>query len=289
MANSTGASKARANQVAREVQKVAPSGWLEPAARIGYTAKGIVYTVIGVLALQAAFGAGGQTTGSKGALQQIAGGTLGQVLLAVIGVGLAGYALWRLAMAVLDPKREGTGAKALVKRTGYAVSGLANGAIAFFAFRLLSGSGGSGGSGSGSKQQMTAKLMSQPFGRWLVGIGGALVIAAGLYHFYRAAKAKFMEKYNLGEMSRTERQGAWRIGRVGLTARGAAFAMIGWFFLQAALQAQPGEAGGLGQVFNELLGQPYGPWLMAALAAGLVCYAVYCFSYARYRHVKEAT
>lgn len=281
--------QATANQVARQAKRAAPSGWLEPAARIGYAAKGVVYTVIGVLAMQAAFGSGGQTTGSKGALQQIAGGTFGQVLLAVIGVGLAGYALWRLAMAVLDPKREGTGAKALVKRTGYAVSGLVNGAIAFFAFRLLSGSGGSGGSGSGSKQQMTAKLMSQPSGRWLVGIGGALVIAAGLYHFYRAAKAKFMEKYNLGEMSRTERQGAWRIGRVGLTARGVAFGMIGWFFLRAALRAQPGEAGGLGQVFNELLGQPYGPWLMAALAGGLVCYAVYCFSYARYRHVKEAT
>ena len=277
--------RAAANQAARQAQRAAPSGWLEPAARIGYAAKGVVYTVIGVLALQAAFGSGGQASGSKGALQQVAGGTFGQVLLVVIGAGLAGYALWRLAMAILDPKREGAGAKALVKRTGYAVSGLVNGAIAFFAFRLLSG----GGSGGGSKEQMTARLMSQPFGRWLVGIGGALVIAAGLYHFYRAAKAKFMEKYNLGEMSRTERQGAWRIGRVGLTARGVAFGMIGWFFLRAALRAQPGEAGGLGQVFNELLGQPYGPWLMAALAAGLVCYAVYCFSYARYRHVKEAT
>ncbi|PSR01509.1 MAG: hypothetical protein BRD47_05970, partial [Bacteroidetes bacterium QS_8_68_28] len=106
--------QAAANQAARQAKRAAPSGWLEPAARIGYTAKGVVYTVIGVLAMQAAFGSGGQTTGSKGALQQIAGGTFGQVLLAVIGVGLAGYALWRLAMAVLDPKREGTGAKALV-------------------------------------------------------------------------------------------------------------------------------------------------------------------------------
>jgi succinate dehydrogenase/fumarate reductase cytochrome b subunit len=287
MANPTGASEARANQAAREVKKAAPSGWLEPAARIGYAAKGIVYTVIGVLALQAAFGSGGKTTGSKGALQRISGDPFGQVLLVIIGVGLAGYALWRLAMAILDPKHEGTGAKALVKRLGYAVSGIVNGAVAFSAFRLLAGSGGGSG-GSGSKQQMTAQLMSQPFGRWLVGIGGAIVVAVGLYHFYRAAKAKFMEKYNLGEMSRTEKTGARRIGRLGMVARGVAFAMIGCFFAQAALQAQPDEAGGLGKVFNELIGQPYGPWLMALLAAGLVCYAVYCFSYARYRHVEEA-
>jgi hypothetical protein len=283
--------KATANQAANKAKRAAPSGWLEPAARAGYTAKGLVYALIGILAVQAAFGSGGQASGSKGALQQVAGGTFGQILLVIVGAGLALYALWRLAMAILDPAHEGTDGKGLVKRIGYAVSGLTNGALAFFAFRLLAGSGGGsgGGSGSGSKQQMTAKLMSQPFGRWLVGIGGAIVICVGLYHFYKAAKAKFMEKYNAGEMSATERTWVKRIGRVGLSARGVAFSMIGYFFVQAALQSQSSEAGGLNKVFSKLLSQPYGPWLMVLLALGLICYAVYCFSYARYRHFEEAT
>ena len=282
------ADRPTAKQATRRAKRAAPSGWLEPAARIGYTAKGVVYAVIGVLAVQAAFFGGGQTTGSKGALQQIASESFGQVMLGVVAIGLAGYALWRLAMAILDPKHEGTDGKGLVKRLGYAVSGLANGALVFFAVRLLTGSSG-GGSGAGSKQQMTAQLMNQSFGRILVGLGGAIVIGVGLYHFYRAAKAKFMKKYNAGAMNVTQRKWAKRIGRLGLTARGVAFAMIGGFFMQAALQSQPGEAGGLGKVFNELLSQPYGPWLMGLLAVGLVCYAIYCFSYARYRHFQEAT
>lgn len=275
-----------ADRVQQTARRAAPSGWLEPAARAGYTAKGVVYTIVGVLAVQTAFGSGGQTTGSQGAIQEIASQPFGQTLLVITAIGLACYALWRLAMALLDPAHEGTDGKGIVKRLGYAGSGLVNGALAFTAVRILTDSGG--GSGSGSKQQMTAQLMSQSYGRILVGIGGAIVVAVGLYHFYKAAKAKFMEKYNVSEMSRTERTWAKRIGRIGLTARGVAFVMIGSFFVQAALQAQPGEAGGLGRVFQELLQQPYGPWLMGLLALGFVCYGIYCFSYARYRHVKEA-
>ena len=281
------AHRATANQAAHRAKRAAPSGWLEPTARAGYTAKGVVYAVVGVLAVQAAFFGGGQTTGSKGAIQTIASQPFGQILLWITGLGLACYALWRLAMALLDPAHEGTSGKGLVKRLAYAGSGLVNGALAFFALRIAMGSGG--GSGGGSKQQMAAQLMSQPFGRVLVGLGGAVIIGAGLYHFYKAAKAKFMEKYNAGEMSATERTWAKRIGRVGLSARGVAFAMIGGFFVQAALQSQASEAGGLGKVFTALLQQSYGPFLMGLLAVGLVCYAVYCFSYARYRHFREAT
>ncbi len=279
-----------ANQVRRTAERGARkatdtpgrSDWLDTFARIGYVAKGVVYTIVGVLAVQAAFGSGGQTTGSRGALHEIASQSFGQILLVLTGIGLLGYAIWRLVAAALDPSNEGTDAKGLVKRTGYAVSGLINGALAVLALRIAFGSGGGGG--GGSRQTMTAKLMSQPFGLWLVGIVGAIIIGVGLYHFYKAYKAKFMEKYAAGEMSATERTWARRIGRVGLSARAVVFCMIGTFFIQAALQADPSEAGGLDKALQELQQQPYGPWLLGLVAIGLVCYGVYCFSYARYRH-----
>jgi hypothetical protein len=55
------------------------------------------------------------------------------------------------------------------------------------------GGGGSGG-GDSSKQALTAKLMSQPFGLWMVGAVGLIVIGVGLYHFYQAYKATFMQE-----------------------------------------------------------------------------------------------
>lgn len=286
MANQVRQKAERAEDTA---QRVTPGDdWISTFGRIGYAAKGVVYTIVGVLAVDAAFTGGGQTTGSRGALREIASQPFGQVLLVLTGIGLLGYAAFRLVSASVDPTRLGFSedAKTTVKRIGYAVSGLINAALAFFALRIAFGSGG-GGSGSGGsgggKQGMTAELMSQPFGQWLVGIIGVIVIGVGLYHFYKAAKAKFMEKYNRHEMSRTETTWAKRIGRVGLSARGVTFCMIGYFVVQAALQSDASEVKGLGGAFDELLSQPYGPWLMGAVAIGFVCYGVYCFSYARYR------
>ncbi len=68
--------------------------WTERLARLGYLAKGVVYAVVGVLALQVAFGTGGQTTDTKGALATLAQGPLGTALLAVVAAGLVAYAVY---------------------------------------------------------------------------------------------------------------------------------------------------------------------------------------------------
>lgn len=278
-----------AGSTARRAERAAPgSDWLETFARVGYAAKGVVYTIIGVLAVQAAFTGGGQAEGSRGAIREIASQPFGQVLLILTAAGLACYAVWRLVMAALDPEREGTDAKGLVKRIGYAVSGLVNLALAYFAVRLVIGGAGSGGGGGSSQEEMTARLMSEPYGLWIVGAIGAIIVGVGLYHFYRVYTAKFMRKYD-AEMSLDKRRLARRIGRLGLAARGVAFCLIGSFFIDAAISQNPGEAGGLSEAFRTLLQQPYGPWLLGAVAVGFVCYGLYCFSYARYRRFQTNT
>ena len=259
--------------------------WIETMARFGYAAKGVVYGLVGVLALQAAFGAGGSTEGSRGVIQTIAGGTFGQIALVVIGLGLLGYVVWRFVQAIKDPDNKGTDAEGIVKRVGYAVSGLTYAALAFMAFRIVLGGGGGGGS---ARQTWTAKLMAQPFGQILVGLVGAIIIGVGLYHFYRAYKANFMKDYKGAEMSATEKTWAERLGRFGLAARGVTFGLIGWFFIQAALQAQPSEAQGLNAALDTLARQGHGPWLLAIVALGFVAYGIYCFSRARYRHFQTS-
>ena len=167
-------------------------------------------------------------------------------------------------------------------RTGYAVSGLIHAALAFFAGRLALGMGGSGG--GDAAQAWTATLLAQPFGPWLAGGIGGVIISVGLGHFYTAYKARFMAEYNLRVMRAAEKQWAKRIGRFGLAARGVTFIIIGGFLISAAVQTDPHQTKGLDAALLTLAQQPYGSWLLGIVALGLVAYGVFCFSRARYCH-----
>lgn len=277
---------------ARHHAERATDNWLDTVARIGYATKGVLYVIIGVLAVQAAVGAGGATTGSEGAIRSMADEPFGQVLLALTAVGLLFYALWRLFAAAVDAEHKGTDAKGLFTRAGFMVSGLIHLFLAFQAASIVFGwqlLGGGGGGGGDSQAEWTADLMAMPFGRWLVGIAGGVIILVALGHFYEAYKASFMREYNTREMDADTRRWARRIGQFGLSARGVVFALIGAFLIQAALQAQPEEARGISGALDSLAAQPYGPWLLGLVAAGLVAYGVFCFSRARYRHFDTNT
>lgn len=256
--------------------------WVVWLARLGYAAKGVVYIVIGALALQVAMGSGGQTTGPRGALREIGQEPFGQVLVGIVGLGLFGYAIWRFVQAWVDPDDAGSDVKGIVKRIGWAVSGVTYGVFGVFAFLILTGS--SSGSGGGA-ESLTAQLMSQPFGIWLVGIVGVILAGTGLYQFYRAYTAKFREKLKLGEMSTTEITWATRSGRLGFAARGVVYVLIGIFLIRAALEADPSEAGGLGEALDTLAAQPYGPWMLGIVALGLIAYGAFAFVLARYRRI----
>ncbi|ARV58521.1 hypothetical protein BZZ01_07585 [Nostocales cyanobacterium HT-58-2] len=260
-----------------------PSLWVERLARFGYISKGVVYAVVGLLAAQAAFGSGGRTTDTKGALQEIVNQPFGEFLLALVAIGLIGYVIFRFVQAIKDPEEKGTDAKGLVQRLGYFTNGLIYAGIALSAVRIILGSG-SGGN-SNSTQDWTARLLSQPFGQWLVGAVGAFVIGLGFYEFYRAFTGKFRKKLNLRELDDSQRKLVMGISRFGLVARGIVFCIIGWFLIQAATQSDASQARGLGQALQALAQQPYGPWLLGFVALGLVAYGAYMMVQARYRQL----
>jgi hypothetical protein len=192
---------------ARAARKAGP--WVERLARTGYVAYGVVYVLVGVLAVQAALGGGGQATGQEGALRSILLAPLGRVLLGLIVIGLLAYATWRLFQGIRDPENEGTDAKGIVKRFDHVINGLFHAALAFSAGQLVLGSGG----GGGSPDDLTARLMAQPLGRWLVVIVGVVFVGAGLYQFYKVYRADFRDELKLGEMGTREKAWATRSGR----------------------------------------------------------------------------
>ena len=268
----------------RAARKASP--WIERLARVGYVAYGVVYALVGVLAVQAAFGGGGRTASQEGALRQVLLAPLGRVLLGMIVIGLLAYAMWRLIQGILDPENEGRDAKGIARRVDHVLNGLFHAALAFSAGGLALGSGAAGG--GGSPDDWTARLMAQPFGRWLVVIAGAVIVGAGLYQFYKAYKADFRDELNLGAMSGRVKTWTTRSGRLGYAARGVVFGVIGIFLVQAALQTDPDEARSLGGALNTLASQPFGPYLLGAVALGLVAYGIFMFVMARYRRIEPA-
>lgn len=257
--------------------------WIERLARFGLASKGVVYAIVGILAAQAAFGAGGRTTDTEGALQTIVAQPLGKFLLSLIAIGLIGYVLWRWVQAVKDPEGKGTDGKGLLQRLGEAINGFIYAGLAMSAVRLALGTGG--GSDRNATQDWTARLLAQPFGQGLVAIAGVLIIGLGFYEIYQAFTTKFRKKLKWHEMSPTEQNAATQVGRLGKTARGIVFAITGFFLIQAARQSDPSQARGLGGALAALAAQPYGPWLLGLVAIGLIAYGLYMGVEAKYRRI----
>lgn len=268
------------HQTEQTVRQSAP--WVERLARAGYAAKGVVYIVIGVLAVMAAWTGRGKTTDSQGALVSIAQNPMGRFLLILVAVGLAGYALWRFVEAGLDSENEGSDAKGFATRIGFVLSGSVYSVLAYTALKLFMGTAEQGG---GGMQDGTARVLAMPFGQGLVGSVGLGVIGLGLAQIVRGYKAKFQKQLKLNELSPATRKWAVISGRVGHIARGIVFMIVGGFFINAAWHADPQKAKGLGSALDLLAQQSYGLWLMGIVAAGLVAYGVFMFVEARYRRI----
>ncbi|MGF1537726.1 MAG: DUF1206 domain-containing protein [Elainellaceae cyanobacterium] len=277
------------NQSFRSASGSDTAQWIEALARFGYAAKGVIYTLVGILAVQAAFNWGGKVTGSKGAFQTIASQPFGKILLFLVAVGLVGYVIWRFVAAIYDPENDDDGAKNIARRISYAISGLIYGSLAFAAFRIVfsggSSSGGSGSGGSSGGSQQTATLLSQPFGRWLVGLVAAGAVAYGFYCIYKGIKTKFRKKLKLAEMSQAEETWATRIGRFGLISKGVVSVIIGYFFAQAARSSDASQARTTAGALQAIQQQPFGAVLMGIIALGLLAYGIHLMVQARYRRI----
>lgn len=259
---------------------------MEMTARVGYAARGIVYMLVGGLAVLAAIGSGGQTSGSRGALRTLLDEPFGQALLVAIALGLLAFALWREVEALSDADHRGTSGKGLAIRAAHVVSGAIYLGLAVYAVSLAfgwsTGGASSGGSGDQGAQGWTAWLMSQPFGRWLVGLVGLGVAGVGLAFVWRGWRGNVTEHLHYAPKARS-----WVVplGRAGFAARGIVFLMIGGFLVIAAWQADSSEARGLGGALRTLQEQPYGWILLALVAAGLFAFGVFGVVQAVYRRI----
>lgn len=267
--------------IAAKGRRAGQSPWVERLGRIGLVAKGVLYAVVAILAVKVALGGRGESPDRHGALRAIAEQPFGRGLLIALAAGLAGYALWRLAQAILDRDNEGEGLKGLAKRGASLAKGAWYGTLCVLTVSTLIGNG----SGNGNEQKTTAGIFERPGGRYLVYAAGLAFLGAAAFNGWRAVTCKFNKKLKTGEMGDAEETAATGVGIVGHLARMVVFALIGIFLVRAAWEYDPQKARGLDGALLELSQAPYGGLLLGAVAVGLFAYALYCFVQARYRRV----
>ncbi|MFJ5074837.1 DUF1206 domain-containing protein [Streptomyces sp. NPDC088553] len=253
-------------------------------ARAGFVARGVLYLLVGALAVRIGLTGTGEQADRGGALAQVVTTPFGVVLLWALGVGLAGMALWRLSEAVFGaagPKGDRPGKRAL-----------SGGRFVFYAvtsFLVLSFATGDRGSGAGSTDRqshdVTSRLLALPGGPWWVGAAAAGILGAGLWIAGRAVLRKYRDHLERQRMSTLQRRFMDVTGVAGGVARGLVFAAVGFFGLKASSQSDPGEAKGMDDAIRSFAETPAGPWLLVAVAVGLALFGAFSFGQSKWREV----
>jgi hypothetical protein len=261
----------------------AASPWVQWLERFGFLIRGLIYIVIGLLALLLAAGAGGATTNPTSAIALIGRQPFGKLFLAVIVVGLAGYALWGFVRAILDPLGRGTDTKGVIDRVGYFFSGISYaGLLVPTVLALLNKPGGST---QGSATGVPMTLMTGPWGSWLVIAFGLVWIVVGVGQLAVAYTAHFLRDLETSKMNAQEVKIATWLGKIGYAARGMVVVLIGLIILQTVFAVGVRQAQGFDGALAALAHAPYGEVLLGAVAIGLVLFGAYSAMCAKWNKI----
>ncbi|WP_129794268.1 DUF1206 domain-containing protein [Sphingosinicella sp. CPCC 101087] len=248
-------------------------GRLEAMARLGFAARGLMYLLIGYLALRL-----GRTEDGAGALA-ILSSTGGRVVLAGMVVGFVGYGLWRLTDAAIDSEGHGDGLSGALVRAGGAMSGLIHLGLAWAAAKLaLRDAGGGGGDGDRIEQGASTAL-DWPGGEIALLAGAAILLGVGAFQLVRAVKLSFLKHLD-GRVAHRPWV-AW-LGRAGYAARGIVFLVMAWFLWRTFQSADAEEAGGMGQALEALPSD-----LQFLVAGGLALFGLFSLVEARHRRIND--
>ena len=265
--------------VTRRARRASDSPAARVLARAGLTARGVIYLLVGLVAVLVALGHSSREADQQGALQLLAGKPYGLVSLWLLGIGFAAYALWRLGEAAFGVTGESNGAGprliSLFRAVLYA-------GFAYVTFTVISGTQRSQ---SRQQQDITATAMRHTEGRWLVGIAGLIVVIIGLVLISQGVRRKFMKYLRTSRMSPRTRRVVKALGVIGTIARGLVFTLVGVLVIDAAITHKASESGGIDKALLTLRNEPAGELLMLLAALGLAVFGIYGLCEARWRRV----
>lgn len=269
-------------EVASAGREVASSRWMRGLARAGLLARGANYLLIGSLAVQIALGSRSQQADTTGALRTVAGHPGGIIVLWLLAAGFAGLALWRFAETLYG--QAGPGGQATSKRLASLVLAVVYGVTCGVVVNFILGVGRT--SSDTESKSFTARVLAHSGGQVLVaGIGvaaAAVGIGVGIYGLRRM----FARYLRTAQMSAATSKVVEGLGVAGYLTRGVVFCIAGGFLIDAAVSFDPQKAQGLDGSLRKTAATPLGPWLLFAIALGLLIFGVYSWCEARWRMVE---
>jgi hypothetical protein len=248
-------------------------------ARFGLACRGVLYLVIAVLIVNMARGRGSnRQADSRGALETIAHHPFGHALVLAIGAGFGCLAVWQAVVAL--------GAGSAPSRSGHhrlAAAGKAviDGALCVSALAIAAHHQPQGG-GDQQAADVTARVMAHSAGRYLVAGAGIAIGIAGVVMISKGLARRYDVEVRISDVPRTIRRLFEAVGGFGMLARGAVVVLLGYFVVEAAVTFNPAHATGLDGALASVLHDPWGPWLLLGIAAGLACFGLFSILEARY-------
>lgn len=252
--------------------------------RAGLIARGVIYVLVGSLAVQIALGDGtGEEADRQGALEIVAQTPGGTILLWLLAAGVGGMALWSFAETVHG--QAGPDGRKATKRLASFARGVLYGVVCATTVAFVAGAGGPASSDEKSKDLTGAAMHDVPLGRWLVLLAGLGFVAGGVGIAISAARTKFEDVLRTRAMSPPVRATVMTVGVVGQTARAAVYAAAGGFLAYAAITYDPGKAKGVDGTLREFSRTAAGPLVLLLVASGLIAFGLYSFCEARWRRI----
>jgi hypothetical protein len=258
-------------------KSISDSAWFEHLVRGGLLVYGVVHLLIGWLGLKLAFGDYEGAPDPQGALRTLAEQPGGEALLWATGLGFFVLALWQSTEALWGHTRE-DGAKRHLKRVGSAGRVVIYAVLGFSALKVATGSSSS----SASEDSITRRLLELPAGQLIVIGVGVVIVVVAVVHLRRGVISSLDQDLDTRALAGSSGTAMKRLGQAGYIAKGVAFAVLGGLFVWAGATYDASKAGGLDTALRTLLEAPVGPWLLAVVAAGIICFGLYCFAWARY-------
>jgi hypothetical protein len=253
---------------------------VQKLARFGCVSIGVVYNLVGLMALLSVLGISDEDADEEGVMTIVENLPLGEVLLGGIILGLIGYIIWRIFEAITDPYEFGNHYKGLARRTGIGLSGIGYAIIAFGAAQILLGE--SGGDSEEDQQLLVSQVLEMPAGAWIVGAAGAITAFAGIVQFLFVAQKKYVRRVKFEKMSEGLKKTVHLLAWYGYIARGLLLLVIGYFILSAAILGDPQEVGDTDTAFD-FIGEGWvGNILLSLVALGTMSYGFFMFIFARY-------
>jgi hypothetical protein len=257
----------------RAARNAAINPVVETLTRVGYGARGLIYIIMGLLAVEVALGKSGSLASPQGAIDAIGKQPAGLILLWVVLIGIICYAAWGIVRAVFDPLGKGHDMKGVFARLGFLVSAFGYAILILPTYDYITGA--SRTANGSSTQKFISSVMGMPWGRWAVCLLGLATLAGGLYQIYLGFKSDFDHQFQTYALTPQETKLVTDVGRFGTAARGVVFALVGVLITLAAYHANPRQPVGMDTALATLLHQPYGIWLLGVIAVGLIAFGFY--------------